>query len=117
MKNPFLLLIWIKQVGHQDGDAQSSWQRWLRIVLPPCAVAAVREQGQTWVPGAQGAGERWGGVTAYCLGDVPCPCRLQEARSSPGGGGGTSWAAGRGLLGLGVLVVCAPCLEPPGQRG
>lgn len=22
-----LLPIWLKQVGHQDGDAQSSWQR------------------------------------------------------------------------------------------
>lgn len=39
------------------------------------------------------------GVTVYCLGDVPCPCRLQEARSSPEGGlgeragllGGVSW--------------------------
>lgn len=54
------------------------------------------------------------GVTVYCLGGVPCPCRLQEARSSPGR---TSRAVGRGLLGLGVRVVCAPCLEPPRHRG
>lgn len=60
-ENPILLLIWLKQVGHRDGDAQSSWQRWLRVVLPPFAVVAVREQGQTRVPRAQGAGERWGG--------------------------------------------------------
>lgn len=93
-EKPILLLIWLKQVGHQDGDARSSWQRWLRVVLPPCSVAAEREKGQTRVPRARGAGERWGGppsdngVPVYCLGDVPCPCRLQEARSSPVGRGG-----------------------------
>lgn len=27
-----LLLIWLKEVGHRDGDAQSSWQRWPRSV-------------------------------------------------------------------------------------
>lgn len=34
-EKPILLLIWLKQVGDQDGDARSSWQRWLRVVLPP----------------------------------------------------------------------------------
>lgn len=126
-EKPILLLIWLKQVGHREGDARSSWQRWLRIVLPPCTVAAEWEQGQTWVPRAQGAGERWGGRAGpflrqwrYSLLSGRCAVFLPAPGSAfiPGGrAGGTSWAAGRGLLGLGVRLVWTPCLEPPRHRG
>lgn len=95
-EKPVLLLIWLKQVGHQDGDAQSCWQRWLRIVRlcsllalwPLCGSGDRRGSPGLRALGEGGAAVRGlssdNGVPVYCLGDVPCPCRLQEARPSPG---------------------------------
>lgn len=94
-EEPILLLIWLKQVGHQDGDAQSSWPRWLRFLHPPSIVAAVREQGQPGVPRAQGAGGRWGGRAGpslrqwrYSLLSGRCAVSLPAPGSAfiPGGG-------------------------------
>lgn len=95
-EKPILTLIWLKQVGHQDGDAWSSWQRWLRTVLP--ARTAVRERGQPWVPRARGAGGRWGGPQTMALQSIVwAMCRVlagSRKRVHPRGGGGRA-----GLLG------------------
>lgn len=120
-EKPILLLIWRKEVGRRGRNGQSSRHQWLRGAFPSSGVSSCAGAGGPQHSGGlagcwgkvgrpqQGPGFQTMAFSAYCLGEVACPCRLQEARAS-------RW--GRALLLGGFCrgwALSDPCTVPGAQ--